>query len=148
VSDPRLYPKLPVPAVGAITFYGDNVLLIQRGRKPSIGKWTLPGGVVELGESPIEALRREILEECNISIEIGDVVEVVSRVVRDEANRVQYHYVIIDYVAIYKDGNLKPDSDILDARWVLLSEIKKYDLTEDLLPVIERAVMKYKSMHL
>lgn len=148
MSDPRLYPKLPVPAVGAITFYGDNVLLIQRGRKPSIGKWTLPGGVVELGESPIEALRREILEECNISIEIGDVVEVVSRVVRDEANRVQYHYVIIDYVAIYKDGNLKPDSDILDARWVLLSEIKKYDLTEDLLPVIERAVMKYKSMHL
>ncbi len=144
VSDYRVYPRLPVPAVGAVTFHRGNVLLVQRGRKPNIGKWTLPGGVVELGESPVEALKREILEECGISVEIGDVVEVVSRVIQDERGRVQYHYIIIDYVAKYKQGVLKPASDILDARWVSLAEMEKYDLTEGLLPVIQKAVIKYK----
>jgi mutator protein MutT len=144
VSDYRVYPHLPVPAVGAITFHRGNVLLVQRGRKPNIGKWTLPGGVVELGENPVEALKREILEECGISVEIGDVVEVVNRVIPDESGRIQYHYIIIDYVAKYKGGVLKPASDILDARWVSLEEIEKYDLTEGLIPVIQKAIIKYK----
>jgi len=147
VSDYRLYPKLPVPAVGAIIFHGDNILLIQRGRMPNIGKWTLPGGVVELGESPLEALNREVLEECGIAIEVEEVVDVINRVIRDEAGRVQYHYVIIDYTASYKEGTLKPDSDITDARWVPLEEVEQYDLTEGLVAVIEKAVMKRKSYY-
>lgn len=144
MSDHRWYPKFPVPAVGAITFQEDRILLIQRGRKPGIGKWTLPGGVVELGESPIDALNREILEECGITIEVGEVLEVANRVIRDEAGRVEYHYIIIDYLASYKGGTLKPNSDIRDARWVPFLEVEKYDLTDGLLPVIEKAVIKYK----
>lgn len=97
-----------------------------------------------MGENPVEALKREILEECGISVEIGDVVEVVNRVIPDESGRIQYHYIIIDYVAKYKGGVLKPASDILDARWVSLEEIEKYDLTEGLIPVIQKAIIKYK----
>lgn len=95
----RTYPTFPIPSVGAVILKDDHILLIQRGQAPAKGKWTLPGGVVELGESPEEALIREVKEECNLCITVIGVIDVVNKVIRDDLNAIKYHYVIIDYLA-------------------------------------------------
>ena len=95
----RIYPAFPIPAVGAVVLHDNNVLLIQRGQAPAKGKWTLPGGAIEVGESPEEALLREVEEECQVRICIQDIVEVINKVMYDEQGEVQYHYIILDYLA-------------------------------------------------
>jgi ADP-ribose pyrophosphatase YjhB (NUDIX family) len=93
----REYPKSPIVGVGAVIFDGASVLLAQRGQEPAKGTWSLPGGAVELGEKLVDALKREILEEIGIEIEVGGLVRVLDRIVRDGKKRIQYHYVIVDY---------------------------------------------------
>ena len=99
----REYPDYPRVGVGAVILHEDRVLLVRRGKAPSFGKWSLPGGLVELGETTREAIAREILEECAIKIRIVDVCGVLDRVVKDDAGRVRYHYVLVDYLA-YPDS--------------------------------------------
>src|SRR3989304_272920 len=93
----REYPNSPIIGVGAIIFNGDQVLLAKRGQEPGKGLWTLPGGVVELGECLEEAVKREILEELSVEIRICGLVRLLDRIVRDEAGKIRYHYVIADY---------------------------------------------------
>jgi len=141
----RTYPTFPIPAVGAIALNEGHVLLIQRGKPPAQGKWTLPGGVIEVGESPEEALIREIWEECQLEIRPVRVAKIVSRIVRDDAGRVLYHYLIIDYLVECCDSRpyyelaIAPTSDAADARWVRLDELEQYQLTEGVADVIRRA---------
>ena len=135
----RTYPAFPIPAVGAIALSEGRVLLIQRGKPPAQGQWTLPGGAIEVGESPEEALIREIQEECQLEIRPVRVAEIVSRVIRDDAGKVLYHYLIIDYLVECRDCAIAPTSDAADARWVRLEELEHYDLTEGVADVIRRA---------
>ena len=114
----REYPAAPVCAVGAVVCYQGKVLLVRRGQEPAHGRWVIPGGGVELGETAEEAARREIREECGIEITVGPVAAVVDRIDRDEAGRVRYHYVIVDYFADYAGGSASPGTDVTDARWV------------------------------
>ena len=142
----RTYPIFPIPAVGAIVLEEECVLLIQRGQAPSKGKWTLPGGVVELGESPENALIREIQEECNLDITIQGIVQVINKVFRDEQGKIIYHYVILDYLASCNapmgchDVPLHPRSDVMNVRWVPLEILQEYDLTEGVIDVIHAAM--------
>lgn len=144
VRKERTYPAFPIPAVGAVILNQERVLLIQRGQPPSQGKWTLPGGVVELGESPEDALIREVQEECYLDIRVMGILAAVNRVIRDEQQQIQYHYIILDYLARCCDHEpnaverVRPGSDAQAARWVSLSEIMQYELTEGL-PLIIRA---------
>ena len=141
----RTYPAFPIPAVGAIALSEGRVLLIQRGKPPAQGQWTLPGGAIEVGESPEEALIREIQEECQLEIRPLRVAEIVNRVVRDDAGKVLYHYLIIDYLVTCRDSRpwrelaIAPTSDAADARWVRLDELEQYDLTEGVADVIRCA---------
>ncbi len=130
MPDSREYPTRPICGVGVVVRKGDSVLLIQRGREPRLGEWTVPGGAVELGESLRDAARREIREECGVEIELGEVVDAFEIVVHDEAGKVQYHYIVIDFAATYVGGNLRAGDDVMDARWVTLSELGKYSLDE------------------
>ncbi len=130
MPDSREYPTRPICGVGVVVRKGDSVLLIQRGREPRLGEWTVPGGAVELGESLRDAARREIREECGVEIELGEVVDAFEIVVHDEAGKVQYHYIVIDFAATFSAGELRPADDITDARWVTLSELGKYSLDE------------------
>ena len=136
----RQYPVAPIPSVGAVVLKGQKVLLVRRAHEPSKGKWSIPGGVVELGETLQEAAQREVKEECGVQIEIGDVVEVRDAIVRNKADRVRFHYVLVDVEARYLSGELTVGSDAEDARWVSEEELAGYDLSAGLLPVLQRCL--------
>ncbi len=103
------------------------------------GEWTLPGGVVETGESLVEAVRREIKEETNLEIQVGPLLELFERIQRDDRNRVAYHYIIADYLAKKTGGKLRPATDVHKARFVPRSDLSTYHLTKKAMEVITRA---------
>lgn len=132
--------------VGAVIVDEDRVLLVRRGQEPLKGEWSLPGGVVELGETLEQGVCREVLEETGLRVEVVSVVEVLDRIVAqpgdgDEAgeNRIRFHYVLIDYLCRVVSGELKASSDADDARWVLREEIREFKLTSVTEGVIEKA---------
>jgi 8-oxo-dGTP diphosphatase len=136
----RRHPERPIVAVGAVVLDGDWVLLIQRGHEPLKGAWTLPGGVVELGETLDAALAREVLEETGMSVEVGPVVEVLDRVQFDAAGRIEYHYVIIDYLCRAFAGSAVSGSDAQDVRWVRVDDLDDLRVTAKAIAVIHKAL--------
>jgi ADP-ribose pyrophosphatase YjhB (NUDIX family) len=128
-DDPRRYPERPIIGVGAVVFDEDRVLLVKRGREPLKGEWSLPGGAVEVGESLETAVAREVFEETELHIEVGPVIEVLDRIQRTLDGRVEYHFVIVDYLCRPRDGLVKSGSDAADARWVPLADLPSYRLT-------------------
>ena len=135
----RRFPDRPVVSVGAVIVDADRVLLVKRGREPLKGRWSLPGGVVEIGETLEDALKREVREETGLAIDVGPVVEVLDRVQRTDDDRVEYHYVIIDYLCRATGGSLCCATDADDARWVARGDLGGYDPTSKVAAVIERA---------
>jgi len=119
----REYPERPVIGVGAVILDSDRVLLVQRGHEPLKGEWSLPGGALELGETLEEGIRREVLEETGLVIDPVAVVEVFDRIYRDSAGRVQYHYVLVDYLCRVIAGALACATDATDARWATLDQL-------------------------
>ena len=136
----REYPEQPVVGVGAIIFQGESVLLVKRDQEPGKGQWSLPGGVVEVGETLIEALQREIYEEVSIKIEIGDLVRLLDRIIYDLERRVQFHYIIADYWGWIVSGQLQSGSDVSDARFVELEEAKKMGISKEVEETILMAI--------
>ena len=134
----REYPDYPRVGVGAVILHEDKVLLVRRGQSPSFGKWSLPGGLVELGESTREAIAREIMEECGIGIRVVDVAGVLDRVVHDDAGRVRYHYVLVDYLAYPESLDVVAGSDAGDAQWFDIERVAGLDTTQGLLDMIRR----------
>ena len=114
----REYPPRPIPGVGVVVRKANAVLVIQRGNPPKRGTWGIPGGAVELGETWREAATREVREECGIEIALGEVIDAVDMIFRDDDGRVQYDYALVDFVADYVSGELRAASDVLDARWL------------------------------
>ena len=125
----RLYPKQPIVGVGAVIVDRGKIALIKRGNEPSKGKWTIPGGLVELGESPEEAVIRETQEETCLEVINPRLIDVVSYVDLDAQGNVKYHYIIIDYLVEGKSGTIKAASDAAELRWVPFDEVESYDLT-------------------
>lgn len=135
----REYPSHPRVGVGAVVLDGRRVLLVRRGGQPSAGKWSLPGGLVDLGETTVEAIAREVAEECGLQIRIAGLAGIVDRVVRDDAGRVRYHYVLVDYLAYPDAGTLVAGSDAADAQWVDVDAVERLDITDGLVDMIRRA---------
>jgi len=135
----REYPACPRVGVGAVVLHRGRVLLVRRGGQPSSGKWSLPGGLVELGETTAEAVRREIHEECGIEITVVGVAGVVDRVTRDADGRVRYHYVLVDYLAWPGSEAIVAGTDAAECRWVEIEGIGELDVTEGLVDMIRRA---------
>jgi 8-oxo-dGTP diphosphatase len=135
----RAFPDRPIVSVGAVALDGDRVLLIKRGQKPLKGHWSLPGGVVEIGETLEEALSREVLEETGLTIDVGSVVEVLDRIERAADSRVEYHYVIIDYLCRVIGGTAVPASDVDEVRWVAHKDLSQYRVTQKVTEVVGKA---------
>jgi 8-oxo-dGTP diphosphatase len=135
----RKYPDRPIVAVGAVIIDGERVLLIKRANDPSKGEWSLPGGVVEVGESLEAALAREVREETCLDVTVGPVVEVLDRIRRDEVDRVEYHYVIVDYLCQPNGGTATCGSDADEVRWAALDDLASFRLTPSIVAVIEKA---------
>jgi 8-oxo-dGTP diphosphatase len=134
----RQFPNQPVVSVGGVVIDGSRVLLVKRGQEPLKGRWSLPGGVVETGEELHAAVAREVREETGLDVDVGPVVEVLDRISRDETGRVEFHYVIIDYMCRAAGGSLAHATDVDDARWVERADLASYDLTSKVSEVIER----------
>src|SRR5439155_16307251 len=106
------YPERPIVGVGAVIVDDGNVVLIRRKYEPLKGHWSLPGGMVEIGETLEAALTREMLEETGLVVDVGPVIEVFDRITRDEERRVRYHFVLIDYLCWPSRGELRAGSDV------------------------------------
>jgi ADP-ribose pyrophosphatase len=117
-------------AVGAVVIHQDKVLLVLRGRPPAEGKWAIPGGSVKLGETLQVAAEREVLEETGLRVKAGEVIYVFDAIVHDDADRIQFHYVIVDLKAelLTPDQPLTPGDDALDVGWFSLEELDRLDL--------------------
>jgi ADP-ribose pyrophosphatase len=118
------YPENPQLAVGGVVIRDDRVLLVRRGKPPAYGEWAIPGGSVELGETLKEAVEREIREETGVTVRAGEVCYVFEAVKRDDAERIRYHYVIIDLMAEHLSGDPAPATDVTDAAWLGSAELE------------------------
>jgi len=137
----REFPAQPLAGVGAIVVWRDQVLLVQRARPPHLGLWSVPGGLIELGETAAQAARREVREETGLEVAIGSLVTVVDRIETAPDGRVRYHFVIADYLARPLDAAPSPcaASDAGAVRWCAWDEIASLPLTPGLAPVLARA---------
>jgi len=136
---PNEYPSTPVPAVGAIVFRRSDVLLVKRASEPNRGRWSVPGGALEAGETVEAAAVREVLEETGLEVRAMRVADVRDLIERDADGRVRWHYVLIDVLCDYVRGEPRPSSDAENARFVPLRELSDYDVTPTALEAIERA---------
>ena len=125
--------------VGGVVIANGRVLLIKRGHPPLQGEWSIPGGTLELGETILEGVQRELREETGLEVRVLDLIEVFERVFRDDAGRTQYHFVILDYVCEAVSGEAHAGSDVTDVAWVSEPDLERYSLTPTAARVIRRA---------
>jgi 8-oxo-dGTP diphosphatase len=140
VNDGRKYPERPYVGVGAVIVHEGRVVLVKRRYEPLAGQWSIPGGAVEIGETLEACVAREMLEETGFEVEVGPVIEVLDRITHDDASRVLYHFVLVDYLCWPIGGELRAGTDVAEAVLVDPSELGEYELTEKAVAVIERAL--------
>jgi len=125
----RQYPKLPLVGVGAVVIKDGKILLVKRALPPGEGKWSFPGGLVELGERLSEACAREAEEETGLKVEILELINVFDMIERDESERVRYHYVLVEFLAKQTGGSERPNPEVTDLKWVTHEESNGMDMT-------------------
>jgi len=133
---PREYPDRPFVGVGLVVWRGDECLLIQRGKAPRYGTWSLPGGRQKLGETVREAGLREIKEETGLDVEITHLIDVVDSLTRDDEGRVRFHYTLVDFTAEWRSGTAKAGSDAAGVRWVHPDDLDQYGLWDETVRII------------
>ncbi len=137
----REYPDKPVCGVGVVCLKDDQVLLVKRAKPPITRQWSIPGGGQELGETTREAALRELKEETGVDAELIGLIDVIDTVSEDEEGRIQFHYTLVDFAAIWTSGEPVADDDVSDAQWVLLSDLEDKGLWSETIRVIREAVM-------
>ena len=139
----REYPDNPLVGVGAVIVQENRVLLIRRGQAPLLGEWSLPGGVLECGETLREAVVREAREETGLAVEPGEMLGVYERVIRDDEGRVRYHYVLLDFLCRPLGGDLQAGSDAEDVRWFTRDELPALNLAYDANDVVLKGLARH-----
>lgn len=138
----REFPEIPLVGVGAIIIEGPRVVLVKRAHPPLQDQWSIPGGVLEVGEMVREAAVREAREETGLVVEAAELLGVYDRVLRNDEQRVQYHYVLIDFLCRRVAGDLAASSDAAEVRWFRKEELPALKLAEDTLDVIRKGFAK------
>jgi 8-oxo-dGTP diphosphatase len=138
----REYPEYPLIGVGAVIVRAGRALLIRRGQAPLVGEWSLPGGVLECGESLREAAIREAKEETGLTVEVAEMLGVYERVIRSDDGRVRYHYVMIDFLCRPVSGEAKSGSDAAQVGWFCREELPTLGMTRDATDVVMKGLAK------
>ena len=142
-GDGRRYPDRPFLGIGALVFRGQGegleILLVERGKEPLKGFWSLPGGILEVGEKLEDGLRRELREETGLDVGPLSMFEIFERIMPDAEGRPEYHYVLIDYVCRVTGGTLQAASDVSAVAWVSREHLSQFRITEGTLAVVQRA---------
>jgi len=138
----REFPEQPLVGVGAVIIESFRVVLVKRAHPPITGQWSIPGGALELGELVREAAVREAREETGLIVETGELLGVFDRVLHDAAGRVQYHYVLIDFLCRPVGGRLLAASDAAEVRWFTREQLPALGLAADTLEVIHKGFEK------
>jgi len=136
----REYPSHPIPGVAGLTIHDDQVLLTVRGKPPRKGMWGIPGGVVEVGETLVKAVQREVLEETQIVVEPLELITVLDSIIRDDLGRIRYHYVLFEYLCRYVSGAVVPGDDAPNAGWIPLDELDSVNIMPSTRRFIERTL--------
>ena len=136
----RDYPERPIIGVGAVIVAGDRALLVRRATEPLKGEWSVPGGVLELGEKLRDGAVREALEETGLRVEAGEVLDVFDSIFTDDDGRTQYHYVLIDFLCQVVSGEAIAGSDVSEVRWVTESDLAALDLRDSIAQVVRKGL--------
>ncbi|MGZ0188637.1 MAG: NUDIX hydrolase [Alphaproteobacteria bacterium] len=139
MSDDRSYPSRPMIGVGVVILRDADVLLIRRGKAPRKGEWSLPGGMQELGETAQAAAHREIMEETNVEISLGPVLDIIDIIRRDDDDRVETHYTLIDYAATWVSGVPVGGDDAMHAEFIPLANIGALGMWDETVRIIHEA---------
>jgi 8-oxo-dGTP diphosphatase len=139
VTGSREYPERPVVGVGGVVIAGGRALLIRRGNPPLEGEWSIPGGTLEVGETLLDGVKRELAEETGIEVRVGELIEVFERIFPDGEDQPKYHFVILDYLCEAIRGTARAGSDVTDVAWAAESELQKFSLTPTATRVIKKA---------
>lgn len=132
----RDYPDRPIVGVGAVIVENGQALVVRRSTEPLKGEWSIPGGVVELGETLRQAAVREAKEETGLEVEAGEVLEVVDRILYDPQHKVQYHYVLVDFLCRRVSGEARAGADASELRWITASELEGFPITDSAAAVV------------
>jgi ADP-ribose pyrophosphatase len=135
----REYPDSPRIGVGTVVFKGDRVLVIRRLNEPDRGKWSVPGGGAKPGERLAFGARREVMEECRVEVDIEGLASVERIIQRDDEGRIRFHYILLEFFGSYKGGEVRAQSDALEARWCSLGEVAQLDMPDRVKRVIRKA---------
>lgn len=135
----REYPDVPLIGVGAVIVDAGRVALVRRGQPPLLGEWSIPGGVLEVGETLREGAMREAREETGLIVDAGELLGIFERLVPGEDGRLRYHYVLMDFLCVWTGGDLLAASDAADVRWFRPEELEALKLAPDTLAVIQKA---------
>jgi 8-oxo-dGTP diphosphatase len=127
---PRRYPSRPLVGAGAVVHRGDKVLLLKRSNPPNQGRWALPGGLVELGETVQDAAVREINEETGLKVEIEGLIDVQNDLHWDDESKLEYHYILVDYLARPIAGRLKVNAESSGSGWFTAAQVERLDMSE------------------
>jgi 8-oxo-dGTP diphosphatase len=136
----RDYPDRPIVGVGAVIVENRRVVVVKRGGEPLKGQWSIPGGMLELGETLRQGAQREACEETGLEVEAGEVLEVFDSIYRDPDGKTQYHYVLIDFLCRPMAGELCAGSDAGEVRWVTADDLDGLQMTESAIRVIRKAL--------
>src|ERR1700758_4424286 len=126
----RDYPDRPIVGVGAVIVENGRALLVRRGSEPLKGEWSIPGGVLELGETLRQGAEREAKEETGLTVEAGEVLDVVDRIMLDRAKKIQYHYVLVDFLCRRVSGEPRPGADAMELRWISAGELRGFPIAD------------------
>ncbi|SCA54807.1 NUDIX hydrolase [Candidatus Terasakiella magnetica] len=137
----RLYPDRPWVGIGIVIHKDDDILLIKRAKPPYAGQWSLPGGAQDLGETIFQGAYREALEETNIKTTDHRLIDIVDSIHKDENDKIEYHYTLIEVSCLYKSGTLKAMDDASAAQWVPFTKIGNYGLRDETLRIITQSYL-------
>lgn len=126
----REFPDRPIVGVGGVVVHDGRALIVRRATEPLKGEWSIPGGVVELGEKLREAVAREVLEETGLTVEAGEVLDVFDSIFTAPDGRTQYHFVLIDFLCRPISGNAQAASDVSELRWMSRQDLDAFPIRE------------------